>query len=401
MRSFIDLVKFEYMKIFKRKGSVIALIIIMALIIFMPVLALLGNTYVDGEPYETKYQSFIKIRDYARTLSGRYIDETLLTEAKEAYSYIPAVERYTLTPEYEKYGRPYSMIYDIAYTVYGKNLRLMQDLTHEQMQNFYQIRHDDISKRINEIKISDKSKEKLIELDSKIQTPFVFDYIEGQDGFLSFMYSKGIFAAFAIAICIAPIFAGEYGMRTDQLILSSKFGKNKIIAAKLFTGISFCAGLCISLTVLTYLVFGIIYGFDGANSPIQLWYSFCIYPFSIWQAAVVYSICVFFGVILICGITLLLSSLFKSPFGVIIIISVLLFVPMMFNLPENNILLLNLIRLLPSNMMAAWSSLASNTPYELFGLTILPYVFMPLFALIIVSIMLPFSYRSFKNHQIG
>jgi len=45
MRSFFDLVGFEYKKIFKRKGSIITLVIIAVLTVVCPVLILIGNVY--------------------------------------------------------------------------------------------------------------------------------------------------------------------------------------------------------------------------------------------------------------------------------------------------------------------------------------------------------------------
>jgi ABC-type transport system involved in multi-copper enzyme maturation permease subunit len=196
------------------------------------------------------------------------------------------------------------------------------------------------------------------------------------------------------------MFAGEYGTRTDQLILTSKYGKSKIITAKLFTGITLPAAVCLFMTVISYLISSIIFGFDGANAPLQLWDPLGIYPFTLWQGAIVYLICVFFAVILFSAVTLLLSSLFKSPFGVIIITSLLLFIPTMFNgMP--NIILMNIYKLLPTRMMAVWTILLDYTPYELFGLAIPPYVFLPLFAAVASAAMLPFAWCAFKNHQVG
>lgn len=142
MRSFFDLVGFEYKKIFKRKGSIITLVIIAVLTVVCPVLILIGNVYIDGEPVETYYQAMIKDREYARVLSGRYIDETLVREVKEAYSKVSAVggnELYSI-PEYQEHARPYSGVYYIlntVYTAYGNRARQVINLTEEEMQSFY------------------------------------------------------------------------------------------------------------------------------------------------------------------------------------------------------------------------------------------------------------------------
>lgn len=403
MHSFFDLVGFEYRKIFKRKGAVISLSLIVLFALLGPMGLFFGKVYVEGELIESNYQAMAKDRDYERALSGRSIDEALIGEVRDAYLKIPPVERnvsYVSIPEYQEYGRPYSGVYGIVYPVFGSNHRLMQNLTQEQIQNFYKTRHEGIAGEIDALRISDKSKENLKQLDSQIKTPLVFDYTESYEYFFSMTYTIGIFAAFAIAICLAPMFAGEYSARTDQLILASKAGKSKIITAKLFTGITFSAGACLIITILTYLVGSVFYGFDGAAAPVQLWWSFCVYPLTMWQTAVICSICVLFAAILVSAITMLLSSVFKSPFGVIIIVSVLLFVPMMLNVSNENVLLFNLFRLLPSNMMWIAMSIVDYLPYELFGLSIRPYVFMPVFAAVLSVVLLPFAQRAFRNHQI-
>ena len=403
MRSFFDLVGFEYKKIFKRKGAIIALALVTILTLLLPMTVFMGNVPIGDGIVESAYQVRMKEREYARALSGRSIDEVLIEEVWKAYSKIPPVASnvsFVTIPEYREYAMPYSSIYQILNPVYGSQFRLMQNFSEEQVQNFYQIRHENVANKIATMNISDQSKDILMQSDRQIETPLIFDYIGGYDYFLSMLYTIGVFAAFAIAICLAPVFAGEYSTRTDQLILTSKYGKNKIIKAKLFTGISFCSCICLALTILTYLIGCIILGFDGENAPIQLWYSLAIHPLTMWQVAVIYSICFFFATILVSAVTMVLSSVFKSPFGVIIIICILIFAPMMFNVPDNNILLINLSKLLPTNMMWVWALFVDYHPYELFGLSLKPYVFLPVFAIALSCVLILFSYRSFKNHQV-
>jgi hypothetical protein len=99
------------------------------------------------------------------------------------------------------------------------------------------------------------------------------------------------------------------------------------------------------------------------------------------------------------AITMLLSAKLKSPFGVIILVSVLLIAPMLVSVSEENILLHNIFHLFPTQM-ASFLSTLDVVQYELFGLVIRPYIFLPLFALTVSVLLTPFTYRSFKNHQI-
>ena len=401
MRSFFDIVGFEYKKIFKRKSAIIAMIIVTVAVCLSPMMIFFGTVYIDGEPYESQYQAMVKDREYARALSGRAVDETLMREAQEAYSKIPAGERYTATPEYQQYARPYSEVVRMmraAYNIAG--LSDLAGLTNEEMGDYYQVRHEIVTASIRAGAISDAAKDTLIKLDSEIKAPFVFEYSDGFDNIIGGVYTLGIACAFALTICFAPMFAGEYSSRADQLILSSKLGKNKLISAKLFTVISLFAAFFMLLIFLVVALCALIYGLDGANAPFQLITPLDVFPITLSQAVLLYGVSTFFGTFLIVAITLLLSSKFKSPFGVIIVISVLLFAPMMFNSPETVVWLHNLLSLIPSNMMTYWT-VFSRVPFGFFGLVVMPYVFLPIFAILVSIAMLPFARRAFQNHQIG
>jgi len=401
MRNFFDLVGFEYKKIFKGKSAVISLLLVTAVVCVSPLLIFYGYGYIDGERYESRYQGMLKDREYARALSGRAIDETLLIETRDAYSKVPVVEQWFETQEYQQYARPYLEIYAQMYEVYNTNMENVRSLTDADMRNFYQLRHDQVSGSILSSTNSNAAKETMIKLDSGIVTPFIFSWSGGFDIFLSLISTIGIACAFALAVCLAPLFAGEYSTRADQLILSSKWGRSKQITAKMFTAVSLSMAFFILQIAITIFSCGIIYGFDDANAPFQLLIPLSAYPLSLLEAMTILAVCVFFGITLVVALTLLLSSKFKSSFGVIIIISLLLFVPMMFSFVGQSIAwLVNLYSLLPSSMMTA-RMVFSHVPYNFFGLVVLPYVFLPIFAIVASAVMLPIARRAFRNHQIA
>jgi hypothetical protein len=82
---------------------------------------------------------------------------------------------------------------------------------------------------------------------------------------------------------------------------------------------------------------------------------------------------------------------------VIIPVGVVLFTPMMFAVSPAVAWLYNLYQLLPTNIMQ-YSS-AVSLPYDFFGLLVMPYVFLPLFAFAASCVLLPFAWRGFKKHQ--
>jgi ABC-type transport system involved in multi-copper enzyme maturation permease subunit len=405
MNNFWCLVGFEYKKILKKKSIILTLILALVLIMFSCVGILIGSHYEGGKRYESNYEGMLKDRAFDRALSGRAIDSELLLETSKAYAKIPSSDNYSTTKEYEQYARKYSRIYAIMRAAYNTKedrfeLEDAQNLTKEQADNFYQARYEKIKDTVNNTTLSAKAKEKLLTLEEGVKKPFIMDLTDGYTRFFTMMYTTGIIACFVIAICLAPIFSGEYTSGADQLILTSKNGKKSLIAAKLFTGVTLSFVICITFTLTTYFECMFVYGFDGANAPLQLYLPCCSYSLNMWQVAAIFSACVLFGNLFSAAITILLSSKFKTPFGVIIIISLIIVAPMFINISETNVLLFNLFSLVPTNMMALWMIIASVL-FEPFGIPLQPYIFMPIFAGIMVVLILPFAYRGFKYHQIG
>ncbi len=403
MSDFWSLVRYEYKKILHKKSVFIVLVLAVIVTVASDWGTLFGNSYVEGVVFESHYDAIVKDRAYARSLAGREIDTQLILEAAQAYAKIPEADRYIDLPEYQTFARRYSEIYNISRAVYHTDARQFnmvdfQALSDERAEQFYAARRDKQAEAVEATAMSDKAKEKVLALDAQIKTPFTFSYTDGYTRFFTLMYTIGLMAAFVMAICISPLFAGEYTSGADQLILASKHGKHRLIQAKLFTGFSMSAAICLILTLLSYILSMLTFGFDGGNAPLQLYYPMSPYPLTMGQTAFLLAVCAFFACLMTTAITMLLSAIFKSSFGVIILISLLLIVPMFITVTYEHIVLFNLFHLLPTNMME-FGPVTSPIQYELFGLVVHPYIFLPLFAIMMSILLTPFAYRSFKHHQ--
>lgn len=75
-----------------------------------------------------------------------------------------------------------------------------------------------------------------------------------------------------ICIGIAPIFSGEYQSKCDSLILCMKYGKSKLISAKIITVWLFTTCVYWGITLIYSAVYLGLLGSDGADLPIQLKY---------------------------------------------------------------------------------------------------------------------------------
>lgn len=404
MNPFWRLVGFEYRKMLRKKSIILSLILAFLLSLTNGWGILIGNHVMNGEVFESNYNAMIKDRTYARSLAGRPVDTELILDASRAYAQIPGSDQYQNTEAYQSFARPYSEIYSLTRTIYntgsgGFTMEDFQKLTEAQAGDFYTIRGERLAQVIEQSRMSEHAKKEVLALDNQVQTPFTYSYIDGYTRFFTMMYITGLIAAFFTAICTAPLFSGEYTCRADQLILASKHGKGRLIGAKLFTGFTAASGLAITFTLISYLQCMLTFGFDGGNSPLQLYMPMCSYPLTLGQTALLLSASVLCACLFTAAVTMLLSARFRSPFPVIVLTGLLLLVPMFTNVTEANILLYNLVHLLPTNMLV-FKNVTSLIQYELLGLVLRPYVFLPLFGAIASALLAPLAYRSFRNHQI-
>ncbi len=112
MSSFWNLVGYEYKKILHKKSVQIVLLLAVIVTIICVWGTLFGNSYVDGQVFESNYDAMVKDRAYSRSLAGREIDSKLIMEAVRSYARIPQNDRYYDTPEYQAFARKY-----VKYTI--------------------------------------------------------------------------------------------------------------------------------------------------------------------------------------------------------------------------------------------------------------------------------------------
>ena len=400
MNSIWELIKFEYKKVLCKKRTVITLLLAVILTVFSCAASLMGNYYIKGEISESNYDSMKKDREYMRSLSGREIGSEILSETIDAYSKIPPTDgKYTDTQEYQQYARPYSEIYHMIRRSYNiNNWEEVKLLTEKDVKNFYSMRQDAVERSIEETTMSFEEKTASVNLSRQVKTPFIYSYTGGYTRFFSQMYTTAVLICFICSICISPLFAGEYTDRMDSLILSSKYGKNKVIYAKLFTGISFSVLLSIILTVISYAAVMVLFGYEGGEYPVQLFLPLSIHPFIMKQAGFLYFILILFGNILSTSLTMLISAKSKSSFAGFVIMTVITVLPMLVHVSEDVLWIYHLYNLIPVNMFY-FDNITNMFSIDLFGLILKPYNIIISFAAVSSMVLLPFAYRNFKNHN--
>ncbi len=397
MKQFMTLVAFEYKKILKRKSVQMMSLIVLFITMVSCVGILIGNIYIEGEVYTSKYDEMVKEKAYAMQLVGREIDEDLMTELVEASSQVNIEEATYGTVDYEKYIRPYAAILYIIREFYETPI---VDLTKAQIQDFYSIRDAVVEEKIEATTLSISAKEQLVQLNRQVKRPFVFEYTAGYKRFMAIIQLVGIMTSFLGAIWCAPLFAGERTKKMDPIILSTKEGKTRLIGAKIFTGLSLSGGVSFILMLITYIECMLIYGADGFHAQWQICMPDSPYPITVGTVAILCAICIFCANLWSSSIILWLSAQLKKPFTVLMISSVMMIAPMMFQIPKTIPSLYRIVQLVPFNMMDVWRIMDMGG-YELFGENIPPFIFLPIFAVVATAVLILLTYHNAKHHQVN
>lgn len=399
MSRFFSLSGYELLKIWRRKSTWILLAICLVSVVASVGGVVMGDYYVDGVRIEGMYEGMIKDRNYGRALAGKPVDNELIQEMVRAYQKIPPQPNYTKSPEYQTYARPYSQVFSIVRSVKGYALLDIQEMTKEQIAHFYEDREALVNHRIESLHINDYAKEKLRSYNAQVETPFLFSYTDGYARGCYIMTTTSLLAFLITAVCLAPMFAGEYANRTDQLILSSKCGKSLLIGAKLFAGMVFAVGIFVGMAAVNFATALLLLGGDGAHAAIQLLMPESVYPLTLVQLTGLMVCAGLFAQVLVAAMTLLLSARMPSPFGVLVIMFGFLIFPLFVKLPDTNVLQRQLLQLFPTNM-GTIQCVVSDMLYGGGKIALPPYAFLPMFAAAAALCMLAPAFRGFRGHQV-
>lgn len=407
MNLFFELVRFELKKILCRKRTVIVLALVM-IVGALSVFGVLIGTYYYSDEYGaevaiSRYEEETIERQNGEALSGRTIDADLIMEAVEAYRNVPAEGGdYTGTSEYRNQAIKYSEIYGIVrMTFHLSSVEEFQNLTREQAEQFDAARRQNMEQEMMNGAGSENVRRYRQKCLDSSPAALTYEYWGGYYRFITIMFTTAIMAGAAIAVMISGIFSDEYTSGADSLILSSKHGKGLVIGAKLFTAFSLSAALIVFLSAISLIESFIVWGANGADGSLELAVGVFPYPITIGQAALLYFICMLAGCVMFAAITALFSSKMKLPFNTIVVMIALLIIPLFIAVPEGApAWVFCLINLLPIGMFTFWHVML-EFQYEIFGLVIPPYIFLPVFALIVTCVCSYFACRGFKRHQIN
>lgn len=246
---------------------------------------------------------------------------------------------------------------------------------------------------------SEKEKEFLINRYRQIQTPFYYDYMEGWMRLFEFSPTIIMITMLVLGYLVAGIFSNEFVWKSDAVLFSSKYGRNKAVAAKIgagfwiVTAVYWCAVLAYSAITLLYL------GADGMNCPVQADMSGwkCFYHITVWQKYLLTIAGGYIGCLFISFFSMLVSAKTKSTVLAVMVPVVLIFIPS-FLANINSAAVSKILSLLPDQLLQMEAALNYFSVYTIGGKVVgaVPIVLTVYTALVVA--MGPVIYREYRRN---
>lgn len=407
------LVKYEFLKILRKKSTLIVMAVSLILTGFLFGLPIMQfQTYnqdgvikgADGITYEKEQYA-----DLSVPLSEEYVAETIqevqgLFEKPDNIGY-DGNEQFLIGDAYWNGVAPREKLLNLIASTYSKPNEILgyhnlPDLDINGGASFYQTMERKIQDLLNNPsrKLSNEQKEYWGSMAEKVDTPLQYGYYEGWEVIIS-SFELLMFALLAICIVVAPVFSGEYQEGTDAVILSAKYGKTKLTTAKIAASLLFGTAAFILHVVVACGLPLAAFGADGWDLPLQIANTAIPYPLTFLQAVLINIGIIYLVLLAMAGLTLLLSAQMKSPYLVLIFLVPILFIPV-FLTPNGTTGAYNLtLFLLPYR--AAMPEFSKYISYQFGSLVLDTLTIRAILYVFLTVIMLPLARLGFKNHQVS
>lgn len=409
------LIKFEFLKLYKKKMNLIVFwgtCVLMAVFMLMSVV----QTWIyDDEGNKIAGLDYVAYKkETMKELSGPLTDEKVEEIIREYQEMASAPENFEGEGDdwhfvekvyYQYYVPRADLIYLIGHNydepginTWGANLR---ELVLEDEEKFYKTREEKFNNTLllgsSDWQYSKAEREYWTKKSEKIETPFIYGYAEGWARILDLM-AFFIIPLVSLFVMDATVYAGEYESNADHIILTTKYGKSKVITAKniaafLFGGLFFTINIIIS-----FLIILLSFGIEGWNLPVQNFAVQIPYPFTYLETVMLLIGIIYVIAFGMTAFVLFLSARMKSGLPVLSVTLLVFFIALFLNVSETNGIYNHILYLLPYNAMD--HGIVNLVSYP-FGKVVFDYIGMRYVVyLLMLAVLMPFAGRAFKKHQV-
>ncbi len=399
MNNLFTLYGYELKKLMQKKLLWVAFLVCMAAIAFSILFPLLGTYSVNGVSVSTNYEQHLIDQAYRKALSGKPINQSLLEETIAAYKDLPIETDYVLTEEYQTCARPYSEIFHLIQVWTGMDketaVKWFPDEAALYATMMGRFQESAINNRLTEAEIIYWQRQA-----DTLVTPIVYQSHEAYRNILETFLSAGFMMLLFAAIALSSSFPDEHTRRTDQLVLCTANGKRQLYWVKLSSGITVgCAGALL-MTALTWVMCLCVYGSEGFDAAIQMFYTSYAGNITIGQACLIAYGCLLVTSLLINIFVMFLSELFHSSIAAISITAAMILAGMLVQIPAEYRILGQIWDYLPTCFLAMWNTFDLRL-VSLFGTQFTSYQIVPLLYIVAAALLAWLGSRIYCRLQIS
>ena len=406
-----QLIRYEVKKILMKKSTLATFFILFVLnIAFVGISGSLGNTYVEGEFYESHAERNRINRAHGLELSGREMDDSLLIEMREAYQKIDrTTAAYKWTDIYKNEVRKYDDI-ENRFKMWGLKSSILEESVSEEFagktigERLYLAREFTQQQLYKDVLLTEEEIAYWEEKDEAVETPFVYQYAAGYESMMNMqgIYMICMLIAFFIAVTMVTVFAEEHTKKTDQLILCARFGRKKAYFAKIIAGslVSFGTTLLFLMTAIVGKFYS--YGWEGFRasfqSVLEYWYP---YEISVGKVCVILAGILLLASVLMAVVAMLLAELLRNSVGAIAILVGILFASRLVVFPVSWKVISQAWNYLPLNLVKVDGGFVDLRTVELFGRHLTSWQFAPILYMSLIVIMVVVGSRLYRSYQVS
>lgn len=356
------LYRYELKKIFSQKAFLYSFLLLFLLV-----------NAIACTPMATGSIENVKVKE---EISERIIDEFLI---QEFYN----------DEENPKY-------YDIKeFIKYCTNSNQYEGLSEEEI---YNERSKTLEQFFKEDYLTDKEIKYWNDKDLKLVKPFTYKKADAYTEVYNSVYVLNFISLILVAISITGIFADEKSSGADQIIYSSKNGRNKLFVSKLLAALTI--GIIIPTVIYIPIVITniIVYGSNGFDACLQIFMPQALYSFSIGE-----SVIIMFGLLVVASLTyvafaMCLSIITKNHSASSAAMIVMMFLSM-FNIPQRFRLISQLWNIIPSGHIGTWTFIEYRL-INIFGHYLNNLQYSPIICALVTIILIIIAKLAYSKYQV-
>lgn len=172
---------------------------------------------------------------------------------------------------------------------------------------------------------TEKEKQILRKRIEQMKTPFQIKDMWPIANTKSYLHREFFIMVFMLCFSLSSMFTKDGINKVSDTALVSLYGRNRYIAVKFLSGLIFTVVFAFAQILVVYLVQGIIQGFEGWNGSVQVIDCFCLLNIKIGAGFLLWCSGMLCGLLVVSGMTMMVSMLVKRVRVAIIVTSTVLY----------------------------------------------------------------------------